>query len=271
MEVDSTGKPITSASTDAAKGGAGGGSEIPADLPKELHKFYDPATKTVDYAKVAQSIGEAERKISDTSLEKGAIESAYKELAGRIGGGEGAAGDVKKSGRKISVEDIATDPEAAVRSVAGDQFSTMAQPVVDAVIAMNHPEVAQVGIGDDGKPVYRDPEFVAGLKRFVGGMPKAIQGNLGNFETANYVISLYKSQLGKAAQDREVNHDVIKEKGGVFSESSKQPSKAATGKGGKIWSRSEIRELIGRHPEEYARREAEIEQAYVEDRVDLTK
>lgn len=273
MDVDANGKPITSPSTGAA--GSGGEPQIPSDIPKELHKFYDHDKKAVDYAKVAQSLGDAERKITETTREKAAVEGAYRTLAERVGGGDTTktAGAVKGSGRKISVEDVASDPDAAIRGGAAETFSTLAQPVVDAVIASVHPEVAQTGTDEMGQPTYKDPEFVKGLRTFVAGMPESIKQSLGDFRTANYVITLYKNQRERAAADLKASQtgggkeEPTTKRGGNFSESGRGPAKGATST--KIWKRSEIREMIARNPVEYARRQNEIESAYSEDRVDL--
>lgn len=267
MEVDANGKPVTSASTDAAGKGSKG-----SEIPKELQKFIDPATNQVDFSKVAQSISEAEKKISETSREKAATEAAYKELAVRVGGGSEAAakpsGDVRASGRKISVEDVAENPDAAIRGAAAETFAALAQPVVDDILAIAHPEIAQVGIDDEGKPVYRDPDFVKGLRAFVATLPPGMKQSLGDLRSAKYVITLYKQlKQEKADAEKNATRETAETKKTNFSESAKQPSKSSTG--GKIWKRSEIREMIARRPEEYSRREAEIDAAYAEDRVDL--
>lgn len=252
-------------------GGTAKKESIEPEIPKELHKFVDPETKQIDYAKVAQSISEAERKISETSREKAATEAAYKELAARVGSPTGestATGDVKKSGRKISVEDVATDPDAVIRGAASEAVASLAQPVVDDLLAIAHPEVAQVGVDEEGKAIYKDPEFVKGLQKFVGGLPVAMKQSLGDLRTAKYVIMLYKQiREGKQSTETKKNEETATKKAGLFSESARQP--ARTTGGGKIFKRSEIREMIARHPDEYARREAEIETAYAEDRVDL--
>ncbi len=250
-------------------GAAGSGSTETQyeGIPEELHNFVDPETKQVDYSKVAKSIREANQKISETTREKATTEAAYKELAARVGGGVADGGERKSGRAKISVEDIANDPETAVRGVATDTFASLAQPVVDAVIASAHPEVAQVGFDDAGKPVYKDPDFVQGLQTFVKTLPEPMKQSLGDFRTANYVITLYKQLRTKAATDQGSTGSGTSKVGGNFSESGKGPSKGSVG--GKIWKRSEIRDMIARRPDEYARRQTEIEAAYQEDRVDL--
>ena len=255
-------------STGAAGSGSGGTQY--EGIPEELHNFVNPETKQVDYSKVAKSIREANQKISDTSREKAATEAAYRELAGRVGGGaaEGAVGGERKSGRKISIEDIASDPETAVRGVATDTFASLAQPVVDAVIAATHPEVAQVGIDDAGNPTFRDPEFVKGLQVFAKTLPAPLRNSLGDYNTANYVITLYKQlRTAKTGAEQNAAGSGGSKGGGNFSESGKGPSRGAAT--GKTWKRSEIRDMIARRPDEYARRQDEIQAAYSEERVDL--
>lgn len=252
---------------DDVKKTAATSTESTVEVPENLKRFVGEDGK-VDFEKVSQSFREAEGKVTKTSQEAATLKQAYDQIVSTIGNktAEGATVVGKTAtGRKLTVEEIVADPDAAIRGAARGEFENLAKPVVDMLIAVAHPEVAET-IGEDGSTVYGDPEFVDSLQKYMARLPVGMKQAIANrdYATIDHVIKTVKGLRKKAAS---VDTDEGKEKGlkTNFAEGGKGPVKKSNGK---IWTRSEIRELYTRNRSEYARREDEITKAYDEDRVE---
>ncbi len=236
-------------------------------VPESLQRFVDAETGNVDFEKIAQSFREAEGKVTKASQEAATIKQAYDQVVSSLGKGAGAdtvVGKEKVTGRKLTVEDIVEDPEGAIRGAARGEFENLAKPVVDMLIAVAHPEVAQV-INEDGTEGYADPEFADALTKYMAKLPIGMRQAIANrdYATIDHVIKTVKGLRKKVAV--ESNEEPKTKAKTNFSESGKGPSRKS---GGKIWKTSEIRNLIQRHPDKYAEQIDEITKAYEEDRVE---
>jgi hypothetical protein len=223
-------------------------------VPSGLQKFVDSATGTVDLNKLEASYKEAEGKIATTAQEKLEAERAYEELARRMQGTPGEPGN-----RPISFEDLVKDPQAATSQVVDARLNAQAKPIIQAVLEMSHPEI---GVDQTGK--YKNPVFMDGLKKFSAGLPANVQQALksGDYATANWVLGLYKKLSGGVPASAAPSPAPTN-----FSESAQVAAPPPSG--GKIWTRSEIRNLVVRDPKAYSSQEAEIRKAYEEGRVKL--
>ncbi len=242
------------------------GTGSPEAVPEALKAFVD-ATGKMDMQKLAQSYSEAQKKITDVSQESIAAKRAYEELLATAGMSSVAPAAAKPdptvTGRKpLTVDQLVTNPEQAIDSRIDEKTSTSAKQVTEALLAIEHPELAR---DEEGK--FAKPEFVDGLLKYAKTLPPTTRMAMaqGDYATAAHVIRTYKALQRKAAE--QVGSSVQTEKPN-FSESGKS---STTRKPGKVWTRSEIREMIARKPEEYRKNEAEIDKAYEEDRVDFSR
>lgn len=235
-------------------------SAVSGSVPEVFQKFVDPATGTVDINKAAEAYRQAEQKVTMTAQEKAEVQRAYEEVSRRFSGQPvTTVGAPVETGRGLTVEELLTDPEGALSKVVDKKMATAAKPIVDRLIEKEHPEVARKSDG-----TFVDPEFVAGLNRFAGTLPVAIQKSLteGDYKTAMWTIEQYKAAKKGAATMAKENTST----GTPFSESGKAPSST---EGGPTYKRSEIRKMVRENPKEYAAKVNDIEKAYEEGRVVL--
>jgi hypothetical protein len=232
----------------------GGQDGTGSSVPKGLERFAD-ATGKVDYGKVAQSYLELEKKFTVTAQERATYQQALAVAQSRVGAGAPANGAEVETGRS-EIEELADDPRRYVEGTAARTIATMAQPIVKSILAMAHPEVAEVSPG-----VYKDPQFVEGLRQFAATMPMSIQQSLlaGDYQNSDWVIKLYKSQLAGGASSGQA--------GGSDAQFTENAGGAGPARQGKIWTRAEIRQMMEREPAKYAEMEPEINKAYAERRV----
>lgn len=274
MKVDATGKPVEEGA--AAASGGGDGKKTVA-IPKSLERFVDSTSGTLDMEKVAENLLESERKVTKAGEEKATIQAAYEALVAQ-GGDKVKAAPVNATGRKkVTVDDLTIDPDAVIRGTVNEEVEGDRRAVSSMLLAMAHPEMAEVIDEGTGETRFADPEFAAGLKRYIGTLPRTTQAALKamDYQTMDHTIKTFKALRAKIAAQKDETLEEAEERlpsrrrtGEVktnFAESGRGATKKT---GGKIWRTAEIREMIARHPEEYAKNEAEITKAYEEDRVE---
>lgn len=225
-------------------------------IPSNLVKFVGADGK-VDMAKLSQSYQEAEQKITATTQE---LAEERRRQAERTAAPAQPTNVVKESGRKITLEDLATDPDAVIRSAVAETAAASGQPMAEAMIAIAHPEVAVL---PDGK--YKDPEFVKGLQEWAKTLPVETQKSLANrnYSTMEWAVRQYKYMREKASTS---TPDQTKPRPN-FSESASSASSQVPA--GKVYSRSEIRNMYVKEPAKYRALADDIAKAYNEGRVKL--
>ncbi len=244
------------------------GNLSPEAVPEALKTFVGADGK-LDIAKVAQSMTEAQQKVTDATQESVAARQAYETLLATAGNPSAAASPnaaAKVPGRDapLTADQLVTNPTEAIDSRIDKKVQPTARAIVEALLAVEHPELAR---DEEGK--YADPKFVDGLLKYAGTLPPTTRAAMaqGDYATAAHVIRTFKALQKKAADAVATNTDTTRERPN-FSESGKSASVRTPGK---IWTRSEIREMVVKRPDEYRKNEAEINKAYSEDRVDFSK
>lgn len=224
-------------------------------VPDNLKRF--EVEGKLDVNKLATSFLSLEKEYHKTSQERAALSKSYEVLANKV-----------SSGKPTEEDDISTrerileKPAEYVTGVAKEAIETMGKPIVDALIGVIHPEV---GKNSDGS--YKNPEFVAGFTEYIKTFPENVRLGLANFRGADWAIKQYKSILEKSSNTTSPDGKALDKKNEKFSEN---PS-TSTGskKGGKLWTRQEVRDLMQNNPAEYAKLANEISSAMDEGRYEI--
>jgi len=240
---------------------AGAGS-----IPKGLEKFAG-ADGALDVAKLSQSYLEVEKKATDESQRRSAAEKSYASLAESLSGGAGgddaggdddagAGGDDADAGRSTDASKKTTVPAVFTRQEA--------VPLVQSFIAMVHPEVAIDPKTND----FANKEFIAGLKKYVSGLPMAVKQSIAQFDytATDWAIRQYKALQGAGVAARSGGGSGAGTGAGQKVQFLEGGSTGGTGEG-KSWTHAEIRELHLHNPKEYAKQADEISKAFEEGRV----
>jgi hypothetical protein len=226
-------------------GGAGTPSPK-SEVPKGLERFAGEDGK-IDHTKLGQSFLEAEK----TLYKQGQELSALKRMLDAYGSARPAASTVdpeEERGREF--ERLVKDPKGYTEGVVHEGVANEAKAVKAAILRLAHPEMD-------------DPKFKEGLDQFAATLPPHIQMALDDYNTADWVVRLYKQQIAGAAGATPA--------GGGDSQHIESPSGSPQGGGKKMYARSWIRNLQATNPDEYARLSDEIALAYKENRVKLNE
>lgn len=235
---------VTSNSTSSGTGGTTDKSQVPV-IPENLKRF--EVDGKIDVNKLASSYIDLEKEYHKTSQERGALSKSYELLAKKL------ETPSREEHAQASREQILEKPAEFVSEVARTTLEEMGKPIVDAVISMVHPEV---GKNSDG--TYKNPEFMKGLQSYINTFPEKARLELANFRGADWVIKQYKNLTAK---DTSSSGSTVTT---PFTESPSGSSGAK--KGGKIWTREEVRTMMYTNPAEYAKVADEISSAMDEGR-----
>ena len=226
-------------------------------VPDNLKRF--EVEGKLDVNKLATSFLSLEKEYHKTSQERAALSKSYEVLANKVSSGKPTEEDDISTREKILEK-----PAEYVTGIAKETLETMGKPIVDALIGVIHPEV---GKNSDGS--YKNPEFIAGFSEYIRTFPENVRLGLANFRGADWAIKQYKSLLDKSSNttDKEPGSPNSETKNNRFSENPSNSSGAS--KGGKLWTRKEVRDLMQNNPTEYAKMANEISSAMDEGRYEI--
>lgn len=217
------------------------GAEQSIAVPKGLERFAGQDGK-IDLNKLGEGYLNLEKGFHKSNQELSALQRAYQALAPKA---EAPMADPEEA-RGREFENFVKDPKAYTEGVARASVSSEAKLVKAAILELAHPEM-------------KDMAFKEGLNKFAATLPPNIQASLDDYNTADWVIKLYKQQY----KPDEANANVER----PSSQHIESPSGTPPTKGGKTYKRSEILEMQYKHPAEYEAKAEEISQAYREGRV----
>jgi len=225
--------------TDAGTGGvpaAGGGNAVSSAVPKGLEKFTGSDGK-VDYAKVSQAYLDAEKKATDEAQKRTEAERAY-QMAITGFGPTPASGAIGGDGRGSATGDDIDDADPVTNAAA--------KPVVQKLLILAHPELDLDA--ETGEP--KNPKFYDGLLRYMRSLPASTQAAIkrGDFQATEWSVRSYKAFSGMKTNS--VSGGGVGGARPNFVEGGSPTGGAAAGTS---YSRSEIRKMMLRNPEEYAR------------------
>lgn len=242
MELDKDGKPITASTA--------------AGTPDERLKKFVGADGKVDVEKLSQSYLETERMAHEATSKRAEAERAYAVLAEQLG---------DKSHGMAGVDGVAgRDGEDGERVTTAEKPLTRAdaQPVVQGMLELIHPEVAF----DPATNVPKNQKFWDGLVGYVKTLPLSVKQAIaaGDFQAQDWAIKQYKAFSGATQKTGTATGSASQGERPNFIEGA---SPSVDG-GKKQWTKAEIDNLIQHNPKEYARiADTDIADAYKEGRV----
>jgi hypothetical protein len=224
---------------------AGATEEAPASevvVPDELKRFADADGK-IDITKVGSSYSELEKELYSNTQKLSALERSYNTIAEKAVQREEATPEDEYA-------EFARDPKGYTQKAVDSSVGETAVAIQSAILEMEHPEL-------------KDVAFKKGLQEYAKTLPPSVRGNLSNFDTARWAIKEFKDKLKEATTATSTTGGGNSEVPHTESPSASTPSS----KGGKTYTRTEIKDLMRNDPKAYAEQSDDITAAYREGRV----
>jgi hypothetical protein len=195
----------------------------------------------LDASKLGTSYLEAEKAMRQQMQENAQLKQALTAMTESLSGARQVEAP-KPPDTETELKTFVANPREYVAAILEEMGKPLAKEVAMTALTTKHPEL-------------KDDSFAKEVGSWVQTLPEQVRSLEDTFEGADFLVNLYKTQKGKAANT-------------VVAPAATTIAPGRTSQStGQTFSSREIRALMVNNPREYQRRQPEFEKAYSEGRV----